>query len=256
MTPLKPKAIPILVSVLILGCLILPSSIDRYQSIPGGKLRPALGRQYTLLAVGDSLSISLGEQLEDYFSKHTDRINFQRLGKVSSGLARPDFFNWELNLEDLVRRWSPDIVILMLGTNDNKPLNRDNQTMAFGTDSWRREYTTRLQHLLEICRQRNPYVRVFWMGAPIMAEPLLRQQVRFINHTIEFWCQGEPACEYISTWSTLADKEGKYAQYLVDSQTGEPILIRANDGVHLASHGSRLLAGEAVNAIQKYYDLE
>jgi hypothetical protein len=256
MISFKPKAVAIWVSVLVLGGLFLPSSIDNLPPPTWVKLRPVPKQLRSLLVVGDSLSISLGEQLERHFSKYSDRVAFQRLGKVSSGLARPEFFDWEQNLEDLMSRRQTGIVVVMIGTNDNKPLNSDNHSIAFGTASWRREYTARLQRLYQICRQSNPGVRVFWIGAPVMSDPLLNREVRIINRTIASWCRGKPGCEYVSTWSTLADKEGKFAQYLQDEQTGEPIMIRTKDGVHLTSHGSQLLARVTIDAILKHYPLE
>jgi hypothetical protein len=256
MNSLKPKTLAIWVAVLVVGILVLPSPIDHVQSPPGTKLYPIPKRQHALLVVGDSLSISLGEQLERYFSRYSHRVAFQRLGKVSSGLARPEFFDWEQNLEDLVSRQRPGIVVIMIGTNDNKPLIRNNHSIGFGTKSWRREYAARLQRLYDICRAGNPNARVFWLGAPIMGDPLLTREVRVVNRTIESWCRNQPACEYVSTWSALADKAGNFTQVLHDEQTGEPIVIRAKDGIHLTSHGSQLLAKVTIDAILRHYSFE
>jgi hypothetical protein len=256
MIVLKPKSITIWLSLLVLGILFFPSAVDRYQSPPDFKMRPIPKERHSLLVVGDSLSISLGEQLERHFAKYSHQVTFQRLGKVSSGLARPEFFDWELNLEELVSNSSPDIVVIMLGTNDSKALSRDNRSLAFGTAAWRREYAARLQSLYDICRRGNPQARVFWVGTPIMADPLLSRELKFVNRTIASWCREQPACEYVATWSTLADQEGRYTQYLQDAQTGESITIRAKDGVHLAPRGSQLLAKVTIDAILKYYSFE
>jgi hypothetical protein len=256
MIPLKPRKVALSISIVVCAILFLPSSLERRQAPPNLLVRPVPKQRFSLLVVGDSLSISLGEQLEQHFSKHADRVGFQRMGKVSSGLARPDFFDWEQNLEELVRTWNPGIVVIMIGTNDNKPLKRDQQSLAFGTDPWRREYRLRLQRLYDICRRQNPAVRLFWIGAPIMRDSLLARELSFINQTIESWCGGLPACEYVNTWSVLADKDGRFVEFFDDEETGKPISVRTRDGVHLAPHGSLLLARMTLDAIHKYYSFD
>ncbi len=251
-----PKAAALAIILVVCAIALFPTAVERRQSAPSHLVRPIPKQRLSMLVVGDSLSISLGEQLEQHFAKYSDRIDFQRLGKVSSGLARPDFFDWEQNLQELVSQWHPHIVLIMIGTNDNKPLRRDQRTFPFGTEAWRREYRSRLQRLYDICRSKNPSARLFWMGAPIMRDTTLAHELRFINRTIESWCRGIQGCEYISTWSTLADKDGKFIETFEDEETGRSVSVRSKDGVHLAPHGSYLLARTALNAIQKYYSLE
>lgn len=251
-----PKATALAITLVACAIALFPSAVERRQSPPSQLVRPMPKQRYSLLVVGDSLSISLGEQLEQHFSRYGDRLDFQRLGKVSSGLARPDFFDWEQNLRELASQSHPNIVLIMIGTNDNKPLKRDQRTFPFGTEAWRREYRSRLQRLYEICRKVNPSARMFWVGAPIMRDSTLAHELRFINRTIESWCRTVSACEYVSTWSTLADKDGKFVELIEDDETGKPMSIRTKDGVHLAPHGSALLAKAALDAIQKYYSFE
>ncbi len=250
-----PKFITAVAAILLLTALSVPSGIEQ-DALRGLVFRPIPRPRIALLVVGDSLSISLGEQLEKHFLRYAECVHFQRLGRVSSGLARPDFFNWEENLTELVAPLAPDIVVIMIGANDNKPLIRDQKSIAFGSELWRREYKVRLQRLHDICRRGNRMVRVIWMGVPIMRDPLLTREVRFINETIESWCRNVPACTYVSTWATLADEDGKFTDYLLDSQTGLPATIRTKDGVHLTSHGSLLLAEVAIEVIQEFYSFD
>ncbi len=195
----------------------------------------------SVLVVGDSLSISLGEQLEEFFTRQHG-VHFKRVGKVSSGLARPDFFDWEEQLTALANQTRPSLVVIMIGTNDNKPLSRHGgHAAAFGSAGWAREYTARAQRLLDICQASNPDARVFWVGAPIMGQSELRDDVVRINSVISDLCTRNRNCLYVDTWRTLADENGQFTQYWT-SEHGERIKIRADDGVHLSFTGSRLLA--------------
>lgn len=201
-----------------------------------------------VLVIGDSLSIPLGKRLEDYFSK-IPGIHFRRLGKVSSGLARPDFFDWEQTLAKLATKMKPSTVVIMIGTNDNQTLKRaDGSAVQFGGPTWDKEYTRRINRVFTICRDNNPEVKIFWVGAPIMGRPDLTRDVKRINNVIKTLCENNENCHYVDTWSTLADEEGRFTDFMTD-KSGERVRIRATDGVHLSLFGAKILATRCLQAM-------
>ncbi len=201
-----------------------------------------------VLVIGDSLSIPVGKHLEDYFSK-IPGIYFKRLGKVSSGLARPDFFDWERTLAKLASSMHPSTVVIMIGTNDNQSLKRsDGSTTSFGNNSWDDEYTRRVNKLFELCVKNNPDVNIFWVGAPIMERPQLTHDVQRINKVIQKLCDSHSNCYFVDTWDALADEKGRFTKHMVDN-SGELIRIRANDGVHLSSTGADILASRCLQSM-------
>jgi hypothetical protein len=203
-----------------------------------------------VLVIGDSLSIPLGKQLEDYFSK-IPGVYFKRLGKVSSGLARPDFFDWERTLDKLAATMQPNTVVIMIGTNDNQSLKRgDGTTVHFGDSAWDAEYKRRMNKLFELCVQNNPDVQIFWVGAPIMGRPDLTKDVERINQVVRSLCDAEPNCRFIDTWDALADEHGRFTNHIVDI-SGERIRVRANDGVHLSLTGANIIAGRCLQTLEK-----
>lgn len=221
--------------ILLAFCLALVTA----QNTHAGE--PDFGNAYSVLVVGDSLSIPLGERLEEYF-KLRPGITFHRLGKVSSGLARPDFFNWETNLKFMVNRHKPDAVFIMIGTNDTKNLTTPaGNTRAFGSKGWSKEYIRRGQRLLDLCRTANPTVSVFWVGAPVMGRKQLDGDVRIVNRTLFRLCAANQNCTYIDTRDVLADGQGKFISHGV-AASGERIRLRAKDGVHVTKAGSLLIA--------------
>ena len=198
--------------------------------------------------IGDSLSIPLGQRLEEYFSEYDD-ISFGRRGKVSSGLARPDFYDWDKNLSEMVEKYRPTTLVIMIGTNDNKALKReDGKIISFGNANWAKEYTRRMKHLFDIARKYNPQCRILWVGAPIMEPEKLNTDVMRINHIIRTLCQRTPNCTYVDTWDALADEDGHFAQYARDL-TGERVRLRADDGVHVTHFASKILAVRCLKAI-------
>ncbi len=195
----------------------------------------------SVLVVGDSLSIPLGERLQEYFNLRPG-ITFHRLGKISSGLARPDFFDWEANLKAMVNRHKPDAVFIMIGTNDTKNLTTPSGSMrTFGKKGWEKEYVRRGQRLLDICRRANPDVSLFWVGAPVMEQAELDRDVRVVNKALVRLCASNPNCTYIDTRDVLADSRGSFISHQTD-ENGQSIRLRAKDGVHVTKAGSLLLA--------------
>ena len=121
-----------------------------------------------ILIVGDSLSISLGEQMERVLSG-APGIDFTRDGTRSTGLTRPELLDWPAHLRELVAHMSPDIVVIMIGANDAMPVEgQDGARIYFDSPAWPEAYAAKAKQLIAICRQANPRVAVYWVGVPPM----------------------------------------------------------------------------------------
>ena len=205
----------------------------------------------SILVVGDSMSVYLEQVLDEYFA-HDSSVKYECLGKCSSGLAKPSFFNWEDTLATLAMRQRPDMVMIMLGTNDGQDMtNPTGARCKYGTSTWDAEYTRRVQRLLDICWQANPKARIFWIGAPVMGGERLNAKVEHINSVIRSLMEATPGCSYIDTWPTLADAKGVFSKYTTID--GKRVSIRADDGVHVTMNGARLLANRTLEAVNRHY---
>ncbi len=208
----------------------------------------------SVLVVGDSLSITLASALERRFAK-APRIRFAKLGKVSSGLARPDFFDWDANFERLVRRHRPDTVVVMIAANDNKTMHTPaGRAVFFPRRDWKAEYRRRVRNLAAAARRRNPGARLFWVGAPVMADPGLNRDVGVVNAVVAETLAGEENAWFVETKQILADGEGRYARR-VAAPSGRRVTVRAGDGVHLTRAGGELLADACLKAMEARVDL-
>lgn len=197
-----------------------------------------------LLVVGDSLSISLADVLQRRLAT-TPGLAFARLGRVSSGLARPDFFDWEKHLAEMTQKHRPDTVVVMIGANDNKSLRLPSgKTAAFGTAAWNAEYRRRAARLVDIARKANPDVRVVWLGVPVMGDPGLFRDMPVVNAALAEAMRRLPGCRFVDVWPVLAGPGGRYAEFL-DPATR----LRAPDGVHLAPAGAARLADACLAAL-------
>lgn len=215
------------------------------QQPAAAQLAAAPGKR--ILVAGDSLSLFLADALRPMLAGRPQTA-FASRGKVSSGLARPDFFNWEREMAALAAAHAPDTVIVMIATNDNQTLARpDGTKVAFGRPGWDAEYARRVRRLVEIARSTNPSARIYWLGAPVMADPKLNADVAAINAVIARELAALPGCRYIDVSRTLADPAGRYAQAKLTPDG--PKATRTKDGVHLTPFGAKLLANAALASL-------
>jgi|GEM_PF-2075341 len=214
-------------------------------SPPPAKSAVLSGR--SILVAGDSLSIYLAEALRPLTASRPDTA-FASRSKISSGLARPSFFDWEREMAALAEKHRPDTVIVIIATNDNQTMTRpDGKKVAFGRPGWDAEYARRVRRLVELARLGNPQARIHWIGAPVMADPRLNADVAAINGVIARQIDALSGCRFVDVSRTLADAAGRYAASL--TVAGGPRTVRAKDGVHLTPFGAKLLAHAAMASL-------
>ncbi len=221
------------------------ASIDVKNPSPAPTLAEATAAPPTasgrsVLVAGDSLSIFLAQALRPLLASRPGTA-FAAKGKVSSGLARPDFFDWEREMDRLAATTRPDTAVVMIAANDNKTMTRpDGSKVVFGRPDWDVEYSRRVARLVAILRRHSPAARIYWVGAPVMADPGLNADVAKINVVIRRQLAAIPGCQFIDVSHTLADASGRYAKDLPTAHGSQT--ARTPDGVHLTPFGAKLLA--------------
>jgi hypothetical protein len=243
--------IRILAALLFLAALLPGCSSEPEPKVEPDNLFAPHARKKTVLLVGDSLSISLANQLRDAY-KGQKALYFAHLGRVSSGLTRPELIDWPKALADLSRREKPDAVVIMIGANDEKSLpGPDGGSVPFESAAWDKAYSRAVAEFLDIARSGNPDAALYWVGAPVMSDPALAAAMRRINAIIATTCARKNA-RFIDVASLFSDKLGGFARYAVD-EDGDIRSIRYPDGVHLSVSGAKMLAGQVLNSLDKQY---
>ncbi|MFZ5426511.1 MAG: DUF459 domain-containing protein [Thermodesulfobacteriota bacterium] len=205
-------------------------------------------RIQTLAVTGDSLSIGMASELEKNLSPKPG-LAIVKLGRVSSGLARPEFFDWNRHMETLASKHRPDAVVVMLGANDNKRMTvQDGSLVHFGTREWDRIYKERVRRIVGIIRSHNSAATVFWLGAPVMADEALSRDLRHINALVRKVMASMRDCHYVDTWDLFAAPGGGFAFAKPDVEGGQT--LRSRDGVHLTAAGSQALAARCQGALE------
>ncbi len=209
--------------------------------------RPTAANPLHVLVVGDSVGIDLGQALEADLS-NTGVVAAQTDGRIDTGLARPDYFDWPAELQIDMTNQHPNLVVVMIGANDPQSLVGNGNSVQLGSSSWNSEYARRVGAFIDEANQAGAHV--LWVGMPPMANPLLNAELGDINTLV----QGEVAKRpgkalFVSSTPVLGDAHGGYTAYVNDS-SGAAVNVRTTDGIHLTPDGAELLSQAVLAAIR------
>jgi hypothetical protein len=203
-----------------------------------------------VVVVGDSLSQGLAPALAELFDPSSARV--LSLGRISTGLARPDYFNWQAALRRIVDEVQPDVVFVLLGTNDDQPIVTSEGTVDLGTTDWTYAYRERAAAFLREATSAG--TRVVWVGIPVVAERERWDFYRRLNDVYADTAAGDPLAAYVDSWRLLETRDGGYAAYL-RNERGVLQEMRAGDGFHFTPNGYLYLGRAAIRAAVETFGL-
>jgi uncharacterized protein len=200
-----------------------------------------------LYIAGDSMDQVFGSSLVN-LSEATGRVKAKNDYKVSSGLSRPDFFDWPQRLVDQIVDYRPDAVAVLFGANDGQDVLYEGKVLKVGTKAWQKVYAQRVGAAMDILTKGGR--RVYWVGNPIMKDFGYRGRIAMMNHIYEAEARKHPGVTFVSTWKLFSDAKGSYSDYLKDAG-GDAVLMRAPDGIHLSRAGGDRMAALVLGVIEK-----
>ncbi len=193
-----------------------------------------------LLVGASTIQFHLGVEVERVLARDYAGLTVQRLGKLSTGLTRPDVFDWPARLRTLVASFQPDLVIANFGGNDAQNLLLpDGQVTRFGEPAWEAAYRARLEEIVSIGRGGG--ARVVLMGMSTTRDPSLTRRMARIN-TLTEAAADRGGARYLSIWDLGADASGRYREVAVVG--GVPIKTRLADGKHFSRAGAAVVSVE------------
>ncbi len=214
-------------------------------------------RKMRLYFGGDSLSETPGLAMEKLALTTRviapEPVDFH----ISSGLNRPDYFNWFKHLRDELKRKNPDVVVLMFGDNDadafmtGVPPGTSIQT--FGDAAWNREYRRRVGGMMDMAASR-PGRLVVWLGEPQMADADLNQKVKVLNEVYRSEAAKRPGrVTFFDTYAMMSPNGSPYSDTL--TVDGEQRLVREPDGEHITLDGGNVVAAAVLKLLGRKFDL-
>lgn len=244
------------------SAIVLPPLRSRGRPPHGEpRQRPAFSPAHPLRlwVAGDSLGIVPGDALLGIAAtvRSITPVAGGVDGQISTGLERPDVYNWFARVQQVMRTYHPQAVVFSFGANDNHSymtgLPPGVSIGGFGTDSWMREYRRRVAGIIDEVLAGGG--RVFWLGAPNTPSAAQSAGYRLINSIVEGVIASHPGqAWYINAYRIMSPPSGGYSAYL-ETATGQLVLMRAADGVHYTDAGGSRLAYRVLAALEQAFDL-
>jgi uncharacterized protein len=200
-----------------------------------------------LWIIGDSMGQVFGSSLKN-LAEGTGLIKAKMEYKVSSGLSRPDFYDWPQHMIDQIVDWNPDATAVLFGANDGQNFYSHGKVLNVGTGSWKKEYAKRVDRAMTILTRGGR--RVYWAGNPIMRNAVYRDKTAMINKIYAAEAAKHPGVQFVSTWMLFAGEGGGYSEAL-SGANGDLVIMRAPDGIHLTRAGGDRMAQVVLDVIEQ-----
>ena len=212
---------------------------------------PTAADPLRVVVAGDSTAKSLGNSLIQA-ATDTPEIEIANEGKVSTGLARSDYFNWGARMQEIVGTDDPEVTVFMVGANDGQSiLDGDGTIVAqFGSPQWEQAYRQRVAGIMDL--NHGGARRVVWVGEPNVGTGNVQQAIELGNRIAEEEAATRPWVTYFDLASIVAGPDGGFAEY-VTLPDGSTVRCYAGDGVHLSVECLELVIDELLPTITGLY---
>jgi uncharacterized protein len=222
------------------------------------KPKPRFTRSHPLRVwvAGDSLAQVPGQALERAVGAAgpVDLLGVE--SRLSTGLTRPDLYNWFTRVRDVVRQLHPNVAVLSFGADDEHdymsgvPAGRT--IGRLGSPSWVAEYRRRVDGVTRELNAARVYV--VWIGLPLTRGDGFRRGFRVVNSVLAGVARRHARmATYLDTWGMFSN-HGRYADYLPNGH-GQLVLMRAPDGVHYEPAAGDEIARAVLARLRRVYDL-
>ncbi len=196
-----------------------------------------------VLIIGDSMAATdFGRELGRWL-KTESNVVIRRRGKSSSGLARPDFFDWFEEGKRLVKLHDPDLVVVIIGGNDGQDLRpkTEGRWVHWRSDAWPSAYQERLNRFLDAMAARDR--RFAWLRLPAMEHRRLEGKLELIRAVQSDVVVGRSdVLEEVVVTDCFYGPAGRMYRFVPEGPDAGQRL-RLDDGIHFTRAGARHFAG-------------
>lgn len=216
---------------------------------------PTPSNKAKVYIVGDSDAGTFGPYLETLLDS-TLIVDTELNYVVSSGLARPDFFNWPNELATKVPEVDPDIIVVTFGGNDSQGLSLPQDDLQFiigdpvsNEAEWTEEYTRRAGEAMDILLEQTEHV--IWVGIPNDDSLEVTARLAIQDRAAKAAAAERPDVVFVDTWTRFSGRDGGWAEFVVDPRDNVGKDVRAADGFHLNTNGAEILAIDIAVEVQE-----
>jgi hypothetical protein len=222
-------------------------------ALPAGEFLNTLGQQkltsgpQRILFAGDSMMQGVAPLVMRELSQQHPDWQMRDLSRQSTGLTVRRYFDWPTKIIDEMDAQSLSLVVVFMGPNDPWDMVVDGQRHVFPSSGWAYHYALRVDEILSAAAQRQ--VRVIWLGLPSMREGRVKEGAALINQVVHARVKSWGA-DYLATEPLIGVLSEPFRKFKTD-ENGQPVNLRADDGVHLTPTGLRRIQQALLGHIEK-----
>jgi hypothetical protein len=214
-----------------------PRAAPRQPAQPKVQIADKAPDARTVLVIGDFMAGGLAEGLDTAFA---DNPGVRIIGRSngSSGFVRDDFYNWPERIKTLIEEDKPAAVVIMLGSNDRQQMKVGDAREQPRSENWTREYQRRTGALGQaVADAKIPYL---WVGMPAFRATKVTSDMLVFNDIYRQAAESHGG-EFVDVWDGFVDENGAFITSGPDIN-GQPVRLRADDGINVSAAGKRKLA--------------
>ena len=204
-------------------------------------VNPATGLRYIsveeplrVLLAGDSMMRELGTAMQELAP--TDLTNIRLDYRISSGLSRPDYFDWPSKLAQLLDSYEPEAVVVLFGTNDHQDVEVNGRVLAVDSPEWLTEYHRRVGLVMDLLHR--PGLTLTWVALPAMRSAGFSTAMARLSEVYRVEAASRPWVSLVNSGAAIDAADGSYAAAL-PAAGSEPVVMRQDDGVHFSKAGAQ-----------------
>jgi|HubBroStandDraft_6_1064221.scaffolds.fasta_scaffold371504_2 hypothetical protein len=211
-------------------------------TVPPNPKLPTAATPLRVLIVGDSIGLDMGGALQSDLAG-TGVVNAALDGRESTGLTRPDYFNWPAELASDIKADNPQLVVVMIGANDAQDFLGPPDT-PYASPAWNGLYAQRVAQFMQVAGSTG--AAVVWVGMPPMQNPTLSAQMADLNTIVKQQAgAAKPPVTFIETDKSLGTPTGGYTAFTTNA-AGQIVNTRTPDGTHLTPGGGQVVAQQVI----------
>jgi hypothetical protein len=213
---------------------------------------PSAANPLRVLIVGDSLGIDMGGPLQNDLAT-TGVVTATLDARESTGLTRPDYFNWPDELQTDLASARPQVIVVLMGANDAQDFPGP-PDVPFTSPQWNVLYATRVSNFMHLAESQG--ADVIWVGLPPMQNAALSAQMSDLNYIDQTQASLlAPRVHFISTTKLIGTARGTYTPFITNA-AGQVVNVRAPDGIHLTPAGGEVISQRVIKFMQSDLHIE
>jgi hypothetical protein len=230
-----------------------PSGTASPGTSPSPAWTPSKDEPLALWVGGDSMAMVFGQSLVA-LSDRTGVIESVLDYHVSSGLSRPDFFDWPARLRAEMKSYDPDVAVAMFGANDGQNVEYQGQVLTYPSKPWLDLYHKRVGEAMDLLGGTEKR-QVWWVGMPTARNAEQSAIYKTLDTVYAAEAKKRPNVHWVDTYAMFADKSGQYSDYL-PGLSGKTELMRQSDGIHWTRAGGDLAATAVLDQIRDHWHIK